>query len=81
MKRIKVNLDTRNALMTFVHLCEKQNFPVFLTDGKNEFRVSAKSTLGCILAQVEWEEVFCEYNSEHGNEFERLLAKNQLTVY
>ena len=81
LKRIKVNLDTRSQLETFVKLCEKQNFDVFLTDGSKEFRVSAKSTLGCILAQIEWNEIYCEYDAQYGNALEQDLAHNKLVLY
>ena len=81
MKIIRVNLDTRSQLETFVKLCEKQDFDVFLTDGSKEFRVSAKSTLGCILAQIEWNEIYCEYDEKYGNGLEQELAHSKLLLY
>lgn len=81
MKKIRVNLDTRTQLSTFIELCNKQNYPVFLTDGSKQFRVNAKSMLGCIMAQVEWETVYCEYESQYGNELESALRTNNLILY
>ena len=81
MKRIKINLDTRSQLETFVKLCEEQEYDVFLSDGSKEFRVSAKSTLGCILAQIEWNEIYCEYDAKYGNDLEHKLAQAKLIAY
>jgi hypothetical protein len=81
MKKVRVNLDTMKRLNTFVKICETQNYLVYLTDGSKQFRVSAKSTLGCILAQIEWEEIYCEYEAQYGNTLERLLAQNDLVIY
>lgn len=81
MKRIKVNLDTRSELETFVKLCETQDYDVFLSDGSNEFRVSAKSTLGCILAQIEWDDIYCEYDEKYGDDLEHKLSHEKLTSY
>lgn len=81
MKKIRILLDTLTQLQTFVGICSKQPYSVFITDGTKEFRVSAKSTLGCIMAQMEWEEVYCEYAEEHGDELERLLEKENLVMF
>ena len=81
MRKIRVNLDTKTQLTTFIRLCESQNYPVFLTDGSKQFRVNAKSMLGCIMAQVEWETVFCEYEMQYGGELESLLRTHDLIVY
>ena len=81
MRKIRVNLDTKTQLNTFIHLCGKQEFPVFLTDGTHQFRVNAKSMLGCIMAQVEWESVFCEYEDQYGGELESLLRTHNLILY
>ena len=45
-----------------VDICENFPFDVFLEDGNGVYRVSAKSTLGVILAKAEWAETYCVTN-------------------
>lgn len=71
--RVRVRLDTGNDLNKFTHLVDKMPFPVYLSDTHQTQRVSAQSTLGRILAQIEWEEIYCE--CEHDIEKE-LRAEN-----
>lgn len=81
MKKIRVILDTKTQLDTFVRLCEQQEYQVFLTDGTHEYRVSAKSTLGCIMAKMEWSEIYCEYDEQYGDTLEHALHQSGLTNY
>lgn len=76
--RTRIILDTQSQLMKFVHLCEKCEGQVYLCDGSNEFRVNAKSMLGCILARTEWEHIWCEYNGEDKEKFYGELLMNGL---
>lgn len=78
----RIVLDTKTQLDTFVSICERFDKPVYLTDGTNEFRVSAKSTLGCILARTEWASIYCEYSGEASEEMrlERELRSHHLTA-
>ena len=54
--------------------------PVYLSDGSREFRVSAKSTLGCILAKVEWKDIYCEYDGDDAFLLENKLRTSNLTA-
>lgn len=57
--RVKVYLETQTDVINFVELCEKMPFTIYLEDRCFLYRVSAKSTLGVILAKTEWGEVYC----------------------
>ena len=79
MKKIRIVLDTKSQLDNFMKICTKQNFDSYLTDGTNQFRVNAKSILGCIIAKMQWNEVYCEYDEKlYGNQLEHLLHQNKL---
>ena len=78
--RIKVILDTRSQLQEFISICEKMSGPVYLSDGSREFRVSAKSTLGCILAKAEWKDIYCEYDGDDAFLLENKLRTSNLTA-
>lgn len=58
--RVRIRLDTGKTVAKFVKIVEAMPFPVYLTDTHQTQRVSAQSTLGRILAQIEWEEIYCE---------------------
>ena len=78
--RTKVILDTRSQLQEFISICEKMASPGYLSDGSREFRVSAKSTLGCILAKVEWKDIYCEYDGDDAFLLENKLRTSNLTA-
>lgn len=73
MIRIKIVLDTKTQLNDFVTICGEIENPVYLSDGNNEYRVSAKSTLGCIMAKMEWDDIYCEYSEEDASTLENKL--------
>ena len=78
--RIKIVLDTKTQLNKFVSICGEMPEPVYLSDGSREYRVSAKSTLGCILAKMEWKDIFCEYDGEDKQVLESKLRNADLTA-
>lgn len=80
---IKVELETTSDLRKFVEICEKFPYDVFLVDAKHSYRVSAKSTLGLILAKTEWESIYCTTlcnDKKYENWLESMLRRNNLTA-
>lgn len=77
-KRFRIYLETGTDLNNFVNICSKVEFPIYLVDKNNTFRVSAKSTLGCILAKIEWDEVYCEYDEDDNYIENQLRSKGFL---
>lgn len=59
MIKTRIYLETNSDVVKFVSVCENFPFDVFLEDKNGVYRVSAKSTLGVILAKAEWEETYC----------------------
>jgi hypothetical protein len=45
--------------MKFIEDVNKVEEPVYLTNG-TDFKVSAKSMLGTLIATVEWDQIYCE---------------------
>lgn len=62
MIKTRIYLETKSDITNFVDICEKFPFDVFIEDGNGVYRVSAKSTLGVILAKAEWAETYCVTN-------------------
>ena len=62
MIKTRIYLETKSDITNFVNICENFPFDVFLEDKNGIYRVSAKSTLGVILAKAEWEETYCVTN-------------------
>ena len=62
MIKTRIYLETKSDITNFVDICENFPFDVFLEDKNGVYRVSAKSTLGVILAKAEWTETYCVTN-------------------
>ena len=81
MTKVRVVLDTQTQLNDFVKLCGSYPFPIYLSDGTNDFRVSAKSTLGCILSKALWKTPYCMFEKPEGCDLEQKLRQLNLTEY
>ena len=79
--RVRVVLDTQTQFNNFVKLCGSYNFPIYLSDGTSDFRVSAKSTLGCILSKALWKHPVCVFEADETCDLEHKLRQLNLTEY
>lgn len=64
--KVRINLDTKTSAAKLVEIAstlgEKEQ--AFLTDGNN-MRVSAKSLLGAVCAQFDFNEIWLETENDH----------------
>jgi len=72
--RVKINIDTDSAAARLVGIATKLNEKVVLTDGAH-MRVSAKSLLGALYAQFDFNEIWLETENEHYFEFKDFIAE------
>lgn len=54
----KIRLDTLTDVKNFCNIVDKIDADVYLIDGSTQFKVNAKSMLGCLLSQAEWAETY-----------------------
>jgi hypothetical protein len=54
----KIRLDTLTDVRVFCNVVDKIDADVYLIDGSTQFKVNAKSMLGCLLSQAEWAETY-----------------------
>ena len=57
--KVKITLDKMSDVTEFVNAVSGVPHEIFLSDGKRQ-QVCAKSQLGAILAEIEWDEMYCE---------------------
>lgn len=62
--RMKIILDTGTAAARLVSVASSVKEPVYLTDGA-QMRISAKSLLGAICAQFDFNEIWLETEGDH----------------
>jgi hypothetical protein len=56
----KIILDTMTDLNKFVIAISGVEEDVYLVDSKRRYRINAKSTIGCLLAKAEWNDIWVE---------------------
>lgn len=56
----RIRLDTLTDVKNFCNIVDKidADADVYLIDGTTQFKVNAKSMLGCLLSQAEWAETY-----------------------
>ena len=62
--KIKIELITLTDVKNFVAAASNVNGDVYLVDRNHRYRINAKSTLGCLLAQAEWSEIWVESETD-----------------
>lgn len=58
--RNKIELVTLTDVKNFVAAATSIDADIYLVDRNHRYRINAKSTLGCLLAQAEWSEIWVE---------------------
>lgn len=58
MYKYKVELDTMNDINEFVNVAGTVDGKVCISDNSGDFRVSAKSFLGAVMAVKEWDGLY-----------------------
>lgn len=56
----KIELVTLTDVKNFVTAAASIDADIYLVDRNHRYRINAKSTLGCLLAQAEWSEIWVE---------------------
>ena len=72
--KVKIILDTKSAAARLVEIAAGLDEDVHLTDGSH-MRVSAKSLLGTLYAQFDFNEIYLETENEHYYEFKDFIAE------
>ena len=58
--KVRIELITLTDVTDFCNAVSSLPYDVYLIDKKHSFKVNAKSTIGCLLSQAEWEETWLE---------------------
>lgn len=56
----RIELVTMTDVIEFVNAVSQVDGEVYLIDKNRKFKVNAKSVIGCLLSQAEWEETWIE---------------------
>lgn len=74
--KTRIELETLTDVKNFCEAVSSITTDVFLTDTNKSFKVNAKSTIGTLLAHVEWGEIYCECEEDIYSTIEPWVARN-----
>ena len=72
--KARIRLDTYTDCNRFISKVNSVDVPVYFTNGK-DYKISAKSMLGAMLATAEWDEIYCECERDIFSVISEFLAE------
>lgn len=81
--RTRIELETLSDVQNFCKAVSQVDVDVYLVDSVHRFKVSAKSTIGALLAQAEWGDgIFVECDLDIYSTIEPWVARNSnITIH